>query len=131
MQKILNGYPNIAVALDEVASKRYMLVCDSSFQFLPIKDCFKPAVVFDQFTSNPLYEQVCKGVDLFNDNRCDAIVAVGGGSTIDVAKCIKLWCRADLTRSPLRQEIAPNGVRLIAMPTTAGTGSEATRYAVV
>ena len=131
MQKILNGYPNIAVALDEVASKRYMLVCDSSFQFLPIKDCFKPAVVFNQFTSNPLYEQVCKGVDLFNDNRCDAILAVGGGSTIDVAKCIKLYCRMDPSRNYLDQECSDSHIPLIAVPTTAGTGSESTRYAVI
>lgn len=131
MQKILNGYPNIAVALDEVASKRYMLVCDSSFQFLPIKDCFKPAVVFNQFTSNPLYEQVCKGVELFNDNRCDAIVAVGGGSTIDVAKCIKLYCRMDPSRNYLDQECSDSHIPLIAVPTTAGTGSESTRYAVI
>ncbi len=131
MQKILNGYPNIAVALDEVASKRYMLVCDSSFQFLPIKDCFKPAVVFNQFTSNPLYEQVCKGVELFNDNRCDAIVAVGGGSTIDVAKCIKLYCRMDPSRNYLDQECKDSHIPLIAVPTTAGTGSESTRYAVI
>lgn len=119
MQKILKGYRNIETALEEVGSHKYMLVCDSSFPFLPIKDKFHADVVFDQFTPNPLYEQVCKGVELFNTHQCDAIVAVGGGSTIDVAKCIKLYCRND------------SGVPLIAIPTTAGTGSESTRYAVI
>lgn len=131
MQKILQGYRNIAVALDEVASRHYMLVCDAAFPFLPIKDCFNPAVVFDQFTSNPLYEQVYKGVELFNANRCDAIVAVGGGSTIDVAKCIKLYCRMDHSRNYLEQECVDSGIPLIAVPTTAGTGSESTRFAVI
>ena len=79
MQTILNGYTGIDRSLEEVASKRYMLVCDSSYPYLPIKDVLKPAVVFDHFTPNPLYEQVCEGVSLFNANRCDAIVAVGGG----------------------------------------------------
>ena len=131
MQKILSGYRNVEVALGEVDSRRYMLVCDRSFPYLPIKDFFKPAVVFDQFTPNPLYEQVCKGVELFNGNRCDAIVAVGGGSTLDVAKCIKLYCRMDPSRNYLEQECKDSCVPLIAVPTTAGTGSESTRYAVI
>lgn len=131
MQKILSGYRNVEVALGEVDSRRYMLVCDRSFLYLPIKDFFKPAVVFDQFTPNPLYEQVCKGVELFNGNRCDAIVAVGGGSTLDVAKCIKLYCRMDPSRNYLEQECKDSCVPLIAVPTTAGTGSESTRYAVI
>lgn len=131
MQKILNGYQHFETALREVGSLRYMLVCDSSFPFLPIKDCFKPTVTFDHFTPNPLYEQVCEGVRLFNASQCDAIVAVGGGSTIDVAKCIKLYCKMDPTRNYLEQECFDSGVPLVAVPTTAGTGSESTRYAVI
>lgn len=131
MQQILQGYANIDTVLREIGSKQYMLVCDSSFPFLFIKDAFSPVVVFDQFTSNPLYEDVCKGVELFNANRCDAIVAVGGGSTIDVAKCIKLYCKMDPGQNYLQQEYRDSGVPLIAVPTTAGTGSESTRYAVI
>ena len=131
MQQILQGYTNIDAVLHEIGSKRYMLVCDSSFPFLSIKDAFSPAVVFDQFTSNPLYEDVCKGVEQFNHHHCDAIIAVGGGSTIDVAKCIKLYCKMDSSRNYLHQEYRDSGVPLIAVPTTAGTGSESTRYAVI
>ncbi len=131
MQQILFGYKNIETALKEVATKRYMLVCDTSFSFLPIKDLFKTDVVFDQFTPNPLYEQVCKGVEMFNDHHCDSIVAVGGGSTIDVAKCIKLYSRMNSAQNYLQQECVDSGVPLIAVPTTAGTGSESTRYAVI
>lgn len=131
MQQILQGYANIDTVLREIGSKQYMLVCDSSFPFLFIKDTFSPVVVFDQFTSNPLYEDVCKGVELFNQHQCDAIVAVGGGSTIDVAKCIKLYCKMDPDRNYLQQEYTDSGIPLIAVPTTAGTGSESTRYAVI
>ena len=131
MQQILQGYSNIDTVLHEIDSKRYMLVCDSSFPFLSIKDTFSPAVLFDQFTPNPLYEDVCKGVELFNQHHCDAIVAVGGGSTIDVAKCIKLYCKMDPSQNYLQQEYRDSGVPLIAVPTTAGTGSESTRYAVI
>lgn len=131
MQQILQGYANIDTVLREIGSKQYMLVCDSSFPFLYIKDAFSPVVVFDQFTSNPLYEDVCKGVELFNQHQCDAIVAVGGGSTIDVAKCIKLYCKMDPGQNYLQQEYRDSRVPLIAVPTTAGTGSESTRYAVI
>lgn len=131
MQQILRGYENIEKLLKEVGSERYMLVCDSSFSFLPIKDIFHPEVVFCDFTPNPLYEQVCKGVELFNGHHCDTIVAVGGGSTIDVAKCIKLYCKMSPNENYLQQECKDNGIPLIAVPTTAGTGSESTRYAVI
>lgn len=130
-QKILAGAQNIELALKEINSRNYMLVCDSSFPFLPIKDMFRTDVFFNQFSSNPLYEDVCKGVELFNANRCDTIVAVGGGSTIDVAKCIKLYCKMDPNQNYLQQEYRDCGVPLIAVPTTAGTGSESTRYAVI
>lgn len=116
----------------EVKSERYMLVCDNAFPHLPIKDELSaPAAIFDHFTPNPLYEQVCRGVELFNANSCDAIIAVGGGSTIDVAKCIKLYCRMDPSHNYLEQECNDSGIPLIAVPTTAGTGSESTRFAVI
>ena len=120
MQQILKGYRNIETILKEIGDRHYLLVCDSSFPFLPIKDLFHTDLIFNQFTPNPLYEQVCRGVELFNASKCDVIVAVGGGSTIDVAKCIKLYSGKNL-----------DDISLIAMPTTAGTGSESTRYAVI
>ncbi len=131
MQRILFGYKSVETALKEIDSQCYMLVCDSSFSFLPIKDLFKTDVVFDKFTPNPLYEQVCYGVEMFNTHHCDSIVAVGGGSTIDVAKCIKLYCKMNNAQNYLQQEYVDSGIPLIAVPTTAGTGSESTRYAVI
>jgi alcohol dehydrogenase class IV len=138
MQKIISGanaHKEIENILKSLKSKKYMLVCDSAFEFLEIKDYFKgldiPKVVFSDFTVNPLYQDVCKGVELFNSEKCDTIVAVGGGSTIDVAKCIKLFCKMDNTQNYLEQEFKDTGIPLIALPTTAGTGSESTRYAVI
>lgn len=131
MQQIRQGFQSFQQILDDVKCRRYMLVCDASFPFLPIKEAFITDVVFDQFTPNPLYEQVCSGVEMFLSNQCDTIVAIGGGSTIDVAKCIKLFCRLDPSRNYLEQEYKDNGIPLIAIPTTAGTGSESTRYAVI
>ena len=133
MQKIYKGIECLGEALE--GSTKVLLVCDSSFPFLSIKDDIEhmgtPYVVFDQFTPNPLYEDVCKGVDLFQITKCDTILAVGGGSSLDVAKCIKLYCQMEKGKIYLEQEYKDTGVKLIAIPTTAGTGSESTRYAVI
>ena len=133
MQVILKGINSLGEALK--GSTKALLVCDSSFPFLSIKNDIErmevPYVTFDQFTPNPLYEDVCKGVDLFQSAQCDTILAVGGGSSLDVAKCIKLYCQMDKDKFYLEQEYKDTGVKLVAIPTTAGTGSESTRYAVI
>ena len=122
--------------------KKLFLVVDSSYPFLNIKDAIESLevekVFFSDFTPNPLYEQVCKGIDLLKSENCDAILAVGGGSAIDVAKCIKL---AVLTKEGNEALIPPlvstrvegdgNQLPFIAIPTTAGTGSESTHNAVM
>ena len=133
MQTIYNGLFYLPMALE--GSKKVLLVVDSSFHFLNIKNDVEgidvPYVKFSNFTSNPLYEDVCKGVELFNAEKCDTILAVGGGSTIDVAKCIKLFCKMPKDNLFLNQEYKETNIKLIALPTTAGTGSESTRYAVI
>lgn len=142
MQRIINASANY-VELDEYfvksGAKSILLVCDSAFGFLRIKDYFDTleerkgirVVKFSDFQPNPLYESVVEGVRLFRDAGCELIAAVGGGSAMDVAKCIKLYSNMDSSENYLKQTIVPNDVPLFAVPTTAGTGSEATRYAVI
>ena len=114
---------------------KVLLVCDGAFDYLQTKDEYIaldiPYAIFNEFTPNPLYEDVVKGVKLFREQECDAILAIGGGSSIDVAKCIKLYSGMDDTKVYLEQEYKENDVTLIAIPTTSGTGSESTRYAVI
>lgn len=140
MQKIFNGIVHLNEAL--AGSKKVLLVCDSSFPFLSIKESIEgitvPYVMFSDFTPNPLYEQVCKGIDLFSASGCDSILAVGGGSAIDVAKCIKLAVLAEEGRAAIipplvLQKLPIDGTKipLVAIPTTAGTGSESTHNAVM
>ena len=92
------------------------------------------SVVFSDYQPNPLYENVQAGVKLFREDGCDSIIAVGGGSAMDVAKCIKLYGNLPGdgdNGSWLTAEYVENEIPFLAMPTTAGTGSEATRYAVI
>ncbi|HNX14707.1 MAG TPA: phosphonoacetaldehyde reductase [Oscillospiraceae bacterium] len=136
-QKIMTGIEHFDELCAALSPKSILLVCDSSFRYLPdsIQSIYsnhkETVTVFNAFTPNPQYEQVCEGVKLFNDEQCDAIVAIGGGSTIDVAKCIKLFCKMNPSVNYLQQEYKDSGVPLIAIPTTAGTGSESTQHAVI
>lgn len=142
MQKIITGISCLPEILKEINSKKCFLVVDSSYPFLNIKDAIEALevekVMFSDFTPNPLYEDVCKGIDLLKVENCDSILAVGGGSAIDVAKCIKLAVLAaegkDAIIPPLvNTRVACDGAKLpfIAIPTTAGTGSESTHNAVM
>lgn len=139
MQKIYQGkesYKKLADILKEICSNKFLLVCGkNSFDALNIQtfidvECTE-YIRFSDFSPNPKYEQVCKGIEIFNNNHCDAIVAIGGGSAMDVAKCIKLFCKMNPGKNYLKQDISDTGIPLIAVPTTAGTGSESTRYAVI
>ena len=140
MQVIYNGISHLGEALE--GATKVFVVCDSSYPFLNIKHDIEnmgtPHVLFSDFTPNPLYDQVCKGVDLFQITKCDSILAVGGGSAIDVAKCIKLAVLAKEGNAALipplvstRVECDGSKIPFIAIPTTAGTGSESTHNAVM
>jgi len=132
-----NNYRGLDEWLD--GKKRILLVCDSSIQFLEdfnkiLDSLATPIIRFSNFQPNPSYESVVKGVEVLRNEGCDGIIVVGGGSAIDVAKCIKLYSNlpGDGTKGAwLKADIIPNNIPLLAMPTTAGTGSEATRYAVI
>ena len=143
MQKIVNGIERLSEILKEIGCKRLFLVVDSSYPFLNIKDAIEALpvlemVTFSNFTPNPLYEQVCEGVEILKTSKCDAILAVGGGSAIDVAKCIKYAVLAKEGNAAIipplvSQQLPIEGEKIpfIAIPTTAGTGSESTHNAVM
>lgn len=143
MQKIINGIDQLPGILQEAGCRKLFLVIDSSYPFLNIKDTIEALPVeekvkFSDFTPNPLYEQVCKGIDLLKSSNCDTILAVGGGSAIDVAKCIKLAVLAEEGNAAIipplvsqRLPIDGSKIPFIAIPTTAGTGSESTHNAVM
>ena len=105
---------------------------------LEVKKKFSSLAVFSNFSGNPIGENVEEGVSKFKKNKCDGVIAFGGGSGIDVGKAIAFmsgqsrsiwdfedigdyWKRAD------EKNIAP----IIAVPTTAGTGSETGRASAI
>ncbi len=99
---------------------------------------FSKLATFSNFSGNPIGENVDDGVTVFKKNQCDGVIAFGGGSGLDVGKGIAFmsgqsrpiwdfedigdyWKRAD------EKNIAP----IIAIPTTAGTGSETGRASAI
>lgn len=112
-----------------------MLVCGSSFAKLRISqllnDCDSLFVYFSEYSANPSFDEICRGVDLFLAKECDGIIAVGGGSAIDTAKCVKLFSGMDPSLPYLAQPLVDSGIPFLAIPTTAGSGSEATSFAVL
>jgi alcohol dehydrogenase class IV len=88
--------------------------------------------VFDETPENPTISGVDRATAAYKAGRCDGIVAVGGGSVIDTAKAVAVLAThagaiADYFGRP--EKIRPDTAPLIAVPTTAGTGSEASRGA--
>lgn len=143
MEQIVLPASNHYEALDKYLIDREVwrifLVCGRSIQYLTLDEYFSTleertgicVVRFSHFSSNPQYESVVEGVRTFREANCDSIVAVGGGSAIDVAKCVKLFSNAEPDINYLQQTIVPNNIKLIAIPTTAGSGSESTEFAVL
>lgn len=129
-QIILTGIEKIKPLIE---GKKIFLVKDSAYDTLSVKQTIDlyNCTEFSGFTPNPKYEQVVDGVNTFNRKNCEIIISAGGGSAIDVAKCIKLFCKMDSSVNYLKQGSVETDVQLIAIPTTAGTGSESTRYAVI
>ena len=114
--------------------KRLMLICDCAFEYLATYSEYNTvkniAVAFSDFSPNPLYDEICKGVELFKKEKCDGILAIGGGSAMDTAKCVKAFSQMSDHELYLKQPFQETKIPLIAVPTTAGTGSESTRFAV-
>ena len=144
-QKIItarDNYIGIDDWIKENGCRKLLIVCDGSIRFMngfikhlgEIEKNGVEILRFQDFQSNPLYENVVKGVNLFREEKCNGVIAVGGGSAMDVAKCIKLYSNLSgdgENGAWLTAETTPNTIPFLAMPTTAGTGSEATRYAVI
>ena len=103
-----------------------------------LKKEFNHLTVFSNFSGNPIGENVEDGVKNYNQSQCDGVIAFGGGSAIDVGKAIAFMCGQ---RRPIWdfEDIGDYWTRadsskiskIIAIPTTAGTGSETGRASAI
>jgi len=90
--------------------------------------------VFSNFNPNPQIEDLKKGIALFKAQKFDLIIAIGGGSVLDMAKLISIMAhQTDTLEAITKGEATTNNSKteLLAIPTTAGTGAEATAFSVL
>ena len=103
-----------------------------------LKNSFSKIDVFSDFTGNPTGKNITEGVKIYNNNSCDGVIAFGGGSALDVGKAIAFMCGqtrpiwdfediGDYWKRAKESKISP----IIALPTTAGTGSETGRASAI
>jgi alcohol dehydrogenase class IV len=133
----------VAAHLREAGYQRPLLVTDKALAALPVLDEFKSHLkdldlaVFSGVFGNPTSHQVMEGAAAFTDHRADCIIGFGGGAALDVAKLVGVaathtgniieyvW---DHPKSRIIEHALPY---LVALPTTAGTGSEVGRASVI
>lgn len=89
--------------------------------------------IYDGVTPEPEVAIVEDCTRAFRDGGHDSLIAVGGGSAMDIAKCVSVYARHDGPLQELFGEdlVTQRGVPLIAIPTTAGTGSEVTNIGIL
>ena len=126
--------------------KNPLFVTDKDLVTLPmtikiinnLKKIFKDMSVFYNFSGNPFGKNIMEGVELYNMHNCDGVIAFGGGSALDVGKGIAFMCGqtrplwdfediGDYWKRADESKISP----IIAIPTTAGTGSETGRASAI
>jgi 4-hydroxybutyrate dehydrogenase len=132
---------NLSRALGSLGITRPLLVTDAGIKAAGIlvkvlAEAPNDTVVFDQVLQNPTQAQVQELLDKYRSSGCDGLIALGGGSSIDIAKATALMAShdGDLARFSVAQrgskhigKVAP----IIAIPTTAGTGSEVSVAAMI
>ena len=103
-----------------------------------LKKNFKNMKIFSNFSGNPYGKNIIEGVEVYNKYKCDGVIAFGGGSALDVGKGIAFMCGqtrpiwdfedvGDYWKRADENKISP----IIAVPTTAGTGSETGRASAI
>ena len=131
--------------IEELNAERIFIVTGkSSFTISGAKEHIKEALkkksvkIFNNFSPNPSINEVILGAKMLSDFQGDLIIAIGGGSALDIAKVINLMSTHQLSSHQVLSNDLPNKLiedaellPLVAIPTTGGTGSESTHFAVI
>ena len=141
-----NRVKDLHLACNNLNIKNPLFITDKDLIGLPfvkevISDLnkhFKEIKTFSDFSGNPIGENVDEGVKIYKNNKCDGVIAFGGGSGLDVGKAIAfmsgqtrpIWDFEDIGDYWKRADES-NIVPIIAVPTTAGTGSETGRASAI
>ena len=141
-----NRIDDLSLACKELNILNPLFVTDKDLVSLPmtveiitnLKNSFSKLDIFSDFTGNPTGKNITEGVKIYNNNSCDGVIAFGGGSALDVGKAIAfmsgqkrpIWDVEDVGDYWKRAEESKIS-SIIAIPTTAGTGSETGRASAI
>lgn len=91
-----------------------------------------PYHTFDGITGEPTDKMIVEGVEIYNGGGCDFVIGIGGGSPLDSAKAIAAMAvKPGKIADYMGKEIMGQIPDVVAIPTTAGTGSEATKFTII
>lgn len=140
--EIMHSVNDVASLTDKLGVKSVMLVTDSGLRgagiTAPLEKLLEEhgvkCVVYDKTRANPTVANVEEALRLYNQENCGCLIAFGGGSSMDCAKAI--GARVAYPKKPLSKlkgtlKVIRKIPTLVAIPTTAGTGSEVTLAAVI
>ncbi|HIU06896.1 MAG TPA: iron-containing alcohol dehydrogenase [Candidatus Onthoplasma faecigallinarum] len=140
--KLLKDNDELIALLQEKQVKSVLLVTDKGIRGLGLTETLENQIksndiklaVYDDTVANPTTKNVAEALDMYKSNDCEAIIAFGGGSAMDCAKAT--GARVVRPKKPLSKmkgilKVNKKLPLLIAIPTTAGTGSETTLAAVI
>lgn len=140
--ELINGFENLPAVLEKEKKSRVIIVTDQFISKIGLLDGLKsvleskniPYFLYDKTTANPTTDNVAEALEIYKANNCDSIIGFGGGSSMDCAK--GLGVRIARPKKTLDQlggilKVWKKLPLLIAVPTTAGTGSETTLAAVI
>ena len=130
----------VAKILDRLsAGKLFLVVDESAYTASGANKCLEPylhsqsVTRFSNFELNPKLHDIERGVQLMRETNPDVVIALGGGTAIDLGKLVGTLATQDGSARDIiigRDRIQQTSPPLVAIPTTAGTGSEATHFAV-
>ena len=126
----------LSAVLDEIESESCVLVTDKFFKEKAEqlkKETPKIKAVFSDVQPNPLLSGAEETVKLVKENKADTLIALGGGSSIDTAKFAAACAYSDITpaKQYVKQQFPKKVAKIVAIPTTSGTGSEVTKVSVI
>jgi len=134
-QKMLKEWQDIARLLEQHDAQHVFVVCGKALMGQPLQKYIDGLPVaktyFSGYQPNPEIDDAVAGTRLFNDTGSDFLIVIGGGSAIDTAKAIKMARHMDLDGDVLTQPYVDDGLPFLAIPSTAGSGSEATHNGVL
>lgn len=142
-QSIITGVGSVKEAglLAKSLGRKALLVTDHNLERIGLLEEIKKSLesaqvsfaIYNQVTTEPTTEHVAEGLSAFKESQADFLIAVGGGSPIDAAKAISILFSNEGKISDYMgvNKIPKPGPPLMAIPTTAGTGSEVTQFTVI